>query len=199
MLKTCPVVSDKTHVAVPFPIATELDLRRARTGDRDAVGVLWQIYQPQVLRFLRARGSNQPEDVASQVWGDVGRSLARFEGDGRAFQRWIFTIARRRSIDAHRSEKRHRTLQLPTDDLAGGPSDIDGGDSLDQAIELLQGIPTKTAEVIMLRVVYEMPVNEVADITGQSEANVRVLVHRGLKRLRDSMTTVEREIVRNAS
>ena len=54
-------------------IADELTLDRARRGDSDALAGLWVIYQPQVLRLLRSRGRSAAEDIASQVWIDVGR------------------------------------------------------------------------------------------------------------------------------
>ena len=61
------------------------------------------------------------------------------------------------------------------------------GDSLDGVFALLRTLQPVAAEVVMLRVVHDLPVNEVAAITGQSEGNVRVLVHRALERLRETI------------
>ena len=172
------------------PVVARGVLDRARSGDRDAVGDLWRTYQPQLLRFLRSRRSTSPDDVAAQVWLVVGRSLARFEGDGRDFQRWIFTIARRRDIDEVRRARRRR--EYPTDELGessegASTNPLDEASSLDAAIELVAALPTQMAEAIMLRVVHDLDIGAVASIMDVSEGNVRVLVHRGLTKLRASM------------
>ena len=174
------------------PVVARSVLDRARSGDRDAVGELWRTYQPQLLRFLRSRRSASPDDVAAQVWLAVGRSLARFEGDGRDFQRWIFTIARRRDIDEVR-RARHRR-EYPTNEVESGESSevtsadpLDEVSSLDAAIQLVASLPPQMAEAIMLRVVHDLDVGAVASIMEVSEGNVRVLVHRGLTKLRATM------------
>lgn len=173
------------------PVVERSVLDRARSGDRDAVGELWRTYQPQLLRFLRSRRSASPDDVAAQVWLEVGRSLVRFDGDGRDFQRWCFTIARRRDIDAARRARRRR--ESPTHELnessdVAAASAVDEVSSLDAAIELVASLPPQMAEAIMLRVVHDLDVGAVASIMDVSEGNVRVLVHRGLTKLRATMT-----------
>jgi RNA polymerase sigma-70 factor (ECF subfamily) len=170
--------------------ATAVDrevIDRARAGDRDALADLWRTYQPQILRFLRSCGSTSPDDVASQVWIEVGRSLTRFDGDGRDFQRWIFTITRRRDIDdARRSQRRRETSTGDVEDRLVDMSvdSTDGAFPLETAVELVASLPRQMAEAIMLRVVHDLDVGAVAEIMDVSEGNVRVLVHRGLTKLR---------------
>lgn len=161
-------------------------LDRARDGDSDALADLWTIYQPQLLRLLRAQGRTIAEDIASQVWIDVGRNLARFEGDGDGFRNWIFTIARRRAIDEGRRAARRPELVVDeiSPRLAACRAIDPLGESLDGVLALLGTLQPVAAEVVMLRVVHDLPVAEVAAITGQSESNVRVLAHRALERLR---------------
>ena len=53
-------------------------------------------------------GDSDAEDLSSDVWLDVARGLARFDGDASAFRAWVFTIARRRVIDVGRRVKRRR-------------------------------------------------------------------------------------------
>lgn len=160
----------------------------ARTGDPEAIAELWRIYQPQLLRLLRAKRSESPDDVASNVWIEVGRSLDRFEGDGTDFRRWIFTIASRRRIDHSRRAGRHRVVELTewtsTSRAAGADADFETRTSLDRALAIVRRLPPATAEAVMLRVVYDLSVTDVAEIMGRREGAVRVLVHRGLTRLR---------------
>lgn len=171
----------------------EATIDRARGGDRDALGELWRAHQHLLLRYFRGRGASAPEDLASQVWLDVAEGLRRFEGDATDFKRWLFTIARRRHIDAIRRDTRRP--DGAHSDAVGEVADhhaedeLEASDSLEQALALVRRLPADMAEVVLLRVVVDLSVTEVAAITGRSEANVRVLAHRGLQRLREKVVT----------
>lgn len=171
------------------PVVDPATIDRARAGDDDAIALLWRTYHPQVLRLLLAKRTPEPEDVASQVWIDVGRAFDRFVGDGTDFRRWIFTIASRRSIDAFRSAARLPTgaIDGPATSTAhpGADVDADRADAHGRAMELIRRLPPATAEAVMLRCVHDMSVAEVAAIMDREMGTVRVLVHRGLRRLRE--------------
>lgn len=173
----------------PVTVADTFTLDRARQGDSDALADLWTIYQPQLLRLLRTHGRSVAEDIASQVWIDVRRSLDRFDGDGDAFRGWIFTIAGRRAIDeSRRASQRWEVVSdsvIPLIDRSGVSDAYDN--SMDNVIALLATLQPAAAEVVMLRVIHELPVAEVAAITGESESNVRVVAHRALERLRQTL------------
>lgn len=176
-------------------IADDATLMRARSGERDALGELWAIYQPQLLRLLSAKRAPSAEDVASRVWIDVGRAVDRFVGDGDAFRRWIFTIARRRTIDeARRVERRAETSSYENSHETAAwhiDTQFDTSQSVDAVAGLVRQLPQAAAEVVMLRIVHDMSVGEVATITGRSESNVRVLSHRGLRQLRAVIETAD--------
>jgi len=170
-------------------------IERARAGDREALAALWRSHQHLLLRYFRGRGSTQAEDLASQVWIDVAASLHRFSGDGDAFRRWLFTIARRRQIDAARRSVR-RPEQLDADAGKDRPDassarSIDEVGALDRALALVRRLPPDMAEAVLLRVVADLAVDEVARIMGRREGHVRVLVHRGLRKLADELAVTE--------
>lgn len=157
-------------------------IEAARAGESEALGELVLTYQPFVLRYLRGLGLADADDVAQQVWMDLARSLHRFTGDGVQLRRWICTIARRRMIDAHRSRSRHGELLTahPPDQGEEQP----GPEALDWAVALISRLPPAQAEVVLLRVLLDLPVSEVAHVTGQSPGAVRVMTHRALAQLR---------------
>lgn len=144
-----------------------------------------------MLRYLRTRRTTAPEDVASQVWVDVAESIHRFDGDENDFRAWLFTIAHRRSVDAIRRSVRDDRIATRSADAVGTATAHEGADdefgrteSLDRAVALIASLPEQMGAAVMLRVVNEMPVADVAEILRTSEGNVRVLVHRGMERLR---------------
>jgi RNA polymerase sigma-70 factor (ECF subfamily) len=166
-------------------------IRRARDGDPDALGHLWRTYQHLLLRYFRAKRMADPEDLASTVWLEVASSLARFEGDEHDFRRWLFTIAARRRIDDIRSATRtrehlhhERAAAIDRVEPSAG-EEAERAASLEAAIERIRSLPADQAEAILLRVVADLGVPEVAAIMGRREGTVRVLVHRGLRRLEE--------------
>jgi RNA polymerase sigma-70 factor, ECF subfamily len=175
-------------------------LDAARCGDREALAELWRAYQAPLLRYLRTRRTPSPDDVASQVWIDVAKSIARFEGDDDDFRRWLFTIGHRRSIDAIRqvvrtSAPRSALSVRAADHAAGADVDHEDDGALSRAIALLATLPDDQAEAVMLRVVNDLPTADVASVMGTSVGNVRVLVHRGLTRLRRKVSVTDPPLV----
>ncbi len=171
-------------------------LDAARRGDRDALAELWRTHQAPLLRYLRARRAPSPDDVASQVWIDVATSIGRFEGDDDDFRRWLFTIAHRRSVDAIRrlvrtSAPRSAFSVRAADHAVGADVEHEDQDALDRAISLVATLPDNQAEAVMLRVVNDLSVAAVASVMEISEGNVRVLVHRGLLRLRRKLSVTD--------
>ena len=168
-------------------------LARARSGDQQAFGELWQSFNPMLTRFLVSMaGRNDADDLASTVWIDVVRSLDVFTGDHAAFRAWLFTLARRRLIDQRRREKRRprtapgRADHQTIDDVDPG-SLVAGAASTEAALAFIGSLPADQAEIVLLRVVVGLEVNEVAVIVDKKPGTVRVLAHRGLRRLAEQL------------
>jgi RNA polymerase sigma-70 factor, ECF subfamily len=164
-------------------------LAAAQGGDEQAFAVLWRDLQPAVLRYLRVAAPVAAEDLAADTWISVIRGLARFRGDEQNFRTWVFTAARHRAMDWHRQAVRRPVASLPVELLAdrAAPDDpaaaVLEAQSTQAALALLAELPTDQAEVVALRVLGGLGVAEVAQIVGKRPGAVRVLVHRGLRRL----------------
>jgi RNA polymerase sigma-70 factor, ECF subfamily len=164
-------------------------LAAAQGGDEQAFAVLWRDLQPAVLRYLRVAAPVAAEDLAADTWVSVIRGLARFRGDEQDFRRWVFTAARHRAIDWRRQAARRPTTSLPVELLAERPAPDDPvaavleAQSTRAALALLAELPADQAEVVALRVLGGLGVDEVAEILGKRPGAVRVLAHRGLRRL----------------
>jgi RNA polymerase sigma-70 factor, ECF subfamily len=167
-------------------------LAAARLGEEWAVALLWRDLHPRILRYLRvAVGDSDAEDLGSDVWLEVARGLGRFDGDEPAFRAWVFTIARRRVIDAGRREQRRRTDPMSPQQIDRGGDDASGElearFALDAALRRVARLPRDQAEVVALRVLAGLSAEQVAEIVGKRAGAVRVLQHRGLQRLADEL------------
>ncbi len=165
-------------------------LADAQGGIEDQFAVLWRDANPALLRYLRVLAPENAEDIASDTWVHVVRGLPRFIGDEAAWRAWLFTTARRRLIDQARVRKRHPAESLEEISPAEVPSTPDTTaqialDNLatESALALVSRLPRPQAEVIMLRVVAGLDTDVVATMLGKSPGNVRVMAHRGLKKL----------------
>jgi RNA polymerase sigma-70 factor (ECF subfamily) len=172
----------------------ESTLAAAQSGGEWALESLYRSLQPRLLRYLRVQEPEEAEDLASEVWLDIGHGIGRFEGDEPAFRRWAFTIARRRLIDLRRSRARRRTQPATIEVLAMQPGQAEpsvGGEALSR----LAALPPEQAEIVLLRVVAGFDSNEVALITGKKPGTVRVIQMRALERLAELIQSESEDVV----
>ncbi len=158
-------------------------------GDESAFAALWRGLNPSLLRYLRVLVPGWSDDIASETWHDVVRDLHRFNGDEQGFRAWLFTIARHRALDWKRREAGRPATPVPVEYLTDHQaSDDTAGVALDalstaEALAFVRSLPPDQAEVVSLRVLAGLDVAHVAAVTGKRPGTVRVLAHRGLRRL----------------
>ena len=171
----------------------EIVLSAARAGAEWALGSLYREFQPPILRYFRAQEPADAEDLASEVWLDVASGLERFEGDEASFRRWLFTIARRRVLDVRRKAARRQTDVFELEWFANLASSDDpetevlAAASAREALAQIAALPRDQAEVVLLRVLAGLSVEDVATVMGKRPGTVRVLQHRALRRLADAL------------
>jgi RNA polymerase sigma-70 factor (ECF subfamily) len=163
-------------------------LASARAGDDSAFASLWRWLHPPLRRWLAVVVPGGTDDVESEVWLSVIRGLASFVGDDRDFRGWVFTIARRRSVDWGRHRERQPLISaLDGIDIADpatlSSALVDRTTAVEAALGLLQRLTPDQREVVALRVITGMSVPETAAVVNKSAGAVRVLCHRGLRAL----------------
>jgi len=145
-------------------------------------GEVYRLLAPSVLAYLRGQAVPDPEDVLGEVFVQVARSLPRFRGDGdEALRRWVFTIARHRVVDdARRRARRPRSSDAPMPQVAAPPEpvELDG-----ELLDALRRLTPPQREVVALRFVADLSLNDVARITRRSVGAVKSLQVRGLEEL----------------
>ena len=165
-------------------------LERARRGDATAWSELYHQLAPLVIGYLRAQRLADPDDVAGEVMLAVVRDLDRFSGDADGFRSWVLTIAHHRLLDA----RRRATRRPPTpgahershphhshDDPEAETLAAMGFDELAFALARLT---EDQRTVLLLRVVGDLPIAEVARITGRRPGAVKQLQRRAAAAMR---------------
>jgi RNA polymerase sigma-70 factor, ECF subfamily len=165
----------------------------AARGDEEAFGRLWRDLHPRLLRYFRVVSPAAAEDLASETWLAVVRGIDRFTGNEPAFRAWVFTIARHEMLDWRRRAARRTTEELPVNGLVeqAAPDDPAAAAverfSTRAALAMVATLPPDQAEAIVLRVVAGLDVERVAAIMDKRPGTVRVLTHRGLRRLAERL------------
>jgi RNA polymerase sigma-70 factor (ECF subfamily) len=156
-------------------------IERAKRSDADALGEIVRVHHIAILRYLQGMAPGHAEELARQVWVDAASSLAGFEGDGRALREWLFALARRRATDARASGSHHPMPFTAPALVECASAGRDASMTVEWALGLLNGLAPTQAEVVILRLIEDFSVDEVARLIGKSEAAVRILTGRGLE------------------
>ena len=167
-------------------------IERCKAGDqvawKELVEATYRDVYSLCLRILRDPDDavEATQDAYLKAW----RGLKGFRGDAQ-FSTWLYRVASNAAISKLRSRKRRRdmevgdealrTLEAPggTEERASVLLDVK---RLEQALRVL---PEHYRAAVVLRDVYGMTIEEVADRLGISETAAKVRVHRGRKKLKD--------------
>ena len=165
-------------------------LAQAKTGAPAALTTLYRAFNPEISRYLTARVSGEGEDLAADVWVAAAPKIVDFTGDERAFRAWLFTFARRRVIDHLRRQYRRDGPAMRVDDLTEGSAadnpevvTLNRMSAVEAAQLIARHLSPEQCDVILMRILGDLEVTQVAAAMGQSETWVRVTQHRALRRL----------------
>ncbi|MGZ4547254.1 MAG: RNA polymerase sigma factor [Blastococcus sp.] len=164
-------------------------LAAAQAGAAWAFEVLYRDLSPSVTGYLRLHGAAEPDDLASETFIGVFTGLGGFSGDEAALRAWVFTIAHRRLVDDWRRRSRRPQVADDAGDLTehlGGNVEDDvlvrvGADNVERLCGLL---PDDQRAVVLMRILADLTVEQVAEAMDRSVASVKALQRRGLRALR---------------
>ena len=145
---------------------------------------LYQSLAPAVAGYLRAQGVRDPSDLTSEVFVSVLTGLRSFEGDEDNFRSWVFKIAYRKLVDGWRTANRPLPA-LPREQPAPGAEELAFAKLGDERVRELLGLLTDDQrQVLALRVIADLSLEQVADLMGKPVGAVKALQHRALAALR---------------
>lgn len=180
---------------MPFSNNPE-QILRAQQGDNIEIGAIYEQYHLSIFRYLYYRVGDlyTAEDLASEVFVHMIRSLNQFRPNSVSFQAWLYQIARNLAIDHYRKSKVRNHTELE-ENLSSGE------EALDSTIEkklnnerlrrALNKLSNDQREVIELRFIAGMPISEVAQILHKSENAIKAHQRRGLAALRQILSEME--------
>lgn len=171
-------------------------IAHAQQGDAAVIGELYERYHASIFRYLYYRvGDRQTaEDLTSEVFLRLIHSLPGFHPQKVSFQAWLFQIARNIVIDDYRKQSVRNHVELEEHLIAGtdDPSNtIEANLTSESLRQALNKLSDEQRDVIVMRFVAGMPINEVAQALNKSEDSIKGLQRRALITLRDILTEWE--------
>ncbi len=141
---------------------------------------------------MTLRGVVDHDDVTSEVFIAVFERLAAFTGSEAKFRSWVFAIAHNKAADVHRRDVRRPWSEVGQDAVLERP----GGNVEDEAMSsletqsvrrLLNGLPDIQREVLALRIIADLTVEQVAAVLGKSSGAIKQHQRRALNQLRERL------------
>jgi RNA polymerase sigma-70 factor (ECF subfamily) len=176
---------------VTRPEISEATLDAARARDPDAVAAIYRAYAPDLYRFFMGavRDRETAEDLVGGVFVSVVESLPHFRGPALALPGWLFRIARHDLYD-HRRNRARAPATEPLDlhvDVAGqapDPEDLAVAALVREGLlAMVRELPPAQRDVLLLRLVADLPIAEVAELMDRTHGATKALQHRALANL----------------
>ena len=172
------------------------DVLRARARDPELFSIVYRTYAPQVLGYLTARGVEDPEAVMQEVFLAVLPRLQTVTGGVAGLRTFVFSVAHARMVDDHRRQQRTPIKLLFEPELDGREESSAEAEVLQrispqEVADLLNELPDEQREVLSLRLVAGLTVDQVAAVMGTSAGAVKQLQRRALIRLREQSAVKE--------
>jgi RNA polymerase sigma-70 factor, ECF subfamily len=185
--------------STPLPETVASDealMQQFQRGNEVAFRQLYDRYRSPLLRFVQRMAPDhaETEEIAQETWMAVIRGRERYLPKAR-FVTYLFSIARRRTMDKWRKRGRIPEAQLDGE----GPDEIVGpcsqepewcSDNEALGVALLAAIsslPLLQREAFLLRAEGGLGIEEIAEVTGANLETAKSRLRYALRRLRVSL------------
>jgi RNA polymerase sigma-70 factor (ECF subfamily) len=177
--------------------STKVDelIEEAKAGDHRAFEELVRLTYTDTytLAFRLVGDEEDARDVVQETYLRAHKGLKRFRGDAQ-FSTWLHRITAN-CANTHLGRRgRHDHDPLPDDPpIADAHPQVDPeqragiGDLRDQLTEALLALPPKLRAVVVLRDIYDLPHESIAEQLDITESAAKVRLHRARKRLRERL------------
>lgn len=187
----CNII-ERTHVRVQ---EAEL-VKQAQGGSVDAIGKLYDGHHEQIFRYVwsRVRHKEVAEDLTGEIFTRMVSHLPDYQPQQAPFRAWLYQIARNLIVDHFRRNGNPTAVPLQRVELTAGSNPdevIDQHLSLQKVQEALERIDAEQRDVILMRFVLGLSLQEVADTLDKSVGAVKSIQHRGLKTVRATLKVLE--------
>jgi len=175
------------------PGQTDL-VTRAQGGDAEAIGQLYDQHHEALFRYIWARVGERPlaEDLTGEVFMRMLNALPRYRATAAPFRAWLYQIARNLLVDHYRKMSGQIMAPLREAETTGAEAGdvtalVEQRLTLERVHQALARLDETQCEVVTLRFLSGLSLQEAAAALGKTENAVKALQHRGLMALREML------------
>jgi RNA polymerase sigma-70 factor (ECF subfamily) len=158
-------------------------------GDTQAFEVLYERHKGRLLGYLynKLRDRDEAEEVFQITFAKLHAARDRYREDI-PFLPWVFTIARNAMIDHVRRSQAHRKHLIFADELLMNAVAVEKpNDSIGDTIAKVSTLSPRQREVLELRFDQDFSFDDIAVRLETSSSNVRQIVSRTIRQLREAL------------
>jgi RNA polymerase sigma-70 factor, ECF subfamily len=193
------LINNQKNFMDKHAVADDLELvSQAQSGDLEAVGHLFDKYYRSMFRYFYARVGQrqQAEDLAGELFTRMVHHLPSFQLSGVPFRAWLFRIAYNLTMDHFRVGNGKELASLDQATMLAQPEQnpvqqVEQQMTRDMLQTTLETLVPEQRQVIILRFLVGLSLQETADVLERSLSAVKAMQHRGLKTMRMSLAQVE--------
>jgi len=166
---------------------------RAKEGEAEAFGLLYDFYMPRIYRFVLFKVSQreEAEDLTHQTFLKAWENIERYESRGHPFSSWLYRIAKNTVIDSYRKSSPQLSIENISSDLlieeSTSERDVESKLEWDKLLVGIRELSEVEQDVLIMRFVDDLTHKEVAKAIGKSEGATKVIQHRALKNLKKTL------------
>ena len=170
----------------------ERELVERAKRDPEAFGRLYDLHFLQIYRFVysRVRDQTAAEDVTSEVFIKALKGIGRYQDTGRPFSAWLYQIAVNAVADRYRASRPVEDIDEQRGLAHGGPALEDVAERRDELRRIwavVETLPAQQRMAMVLKFQEDMKIEDIATALGKSPGAVKLLIHRGVTKVRDSV------------
>lgn len=166
-------------------------LAEAARCDPSAFGELYERYYARIFRYVfhRVGNSADAEDVTALVFMKALEALPSYRSRHNGFAPWIFRIARNAVVDHYRRRRKQSSFEeLDAEAREGDPiGNALGNERREELRALVRHLSSEQRDVVLMRYAADLTFSEIAGALNKKEPAIRMLLHRGLKKLKAVM------------
>ena len=160
---------------------------RAKAGDPSALTAIYERYSAAIYRYIyfRVGEVELAEDLQAEVFLRMLEGIHRYEDRGWPISAWLYRIAHDRTIDTirRRRNRQHVPLEAWSGTCEGPDGTVEVRLAHEELKRMLEELTDEQRQVIHMRFMADMSVQEVARTLGRTEGSVKALQHRGIQSL----------------
>lgn len=169
----------------------QLYIQKVINGDANAFAYLVDNYKNMVfsLALKITRSKEEAEEISQDTFVKAFKSLSSYEADAK-FSTWLYRIAYNTALDSIKKNKKHHynfeLNEVTLQQIKSVEGILEGIERKERAILIkscLDKLPIEEKAIVWMFYFDELSLKEIVNITGISEANVKVKLHRARKKL----------------